>query len=244
VRISAIVLAAGEGKRMKSRTPKALLPLAGRPLLLHSLETFASVREVVEIVLVLPPGRVAKVWKAIGPELASRRVTKVVCGGPRRQDSVRCGLGMSSRASDVVLVHDSARPFASADLVLRVAEAARRHGGAVAAVPSRDTVKRVDGRGRVVETPDRRALWCAQTPQGFRRRVLASAYAAGHGKADATDDAQIVERAGGAVVVVDGEATNLKITSREDLPIAEEIYQRLHRRRRSFRVSSGRRSTR
>ncbi len=233
MRISAIVLAAGEGRRMGSKTPKALLPLGGRPLLLHSIAVFAQAKGVSEVILVLPAGRVAAVWRKLGPALARAGVTKVVAGGVRRQDSVLRGLAASDAESDVVLVHDSARPFVSTAMIDRVAAAAWKNGAAIPAVRTRDTIKKVGKGDRVVETPDRSVLWSAQTPQGFRRRVLALAYAGGHGKEDATDDAQIVERAGGTVVVVEGESSNFKITSREDLNVAEYMLTRLRRGRRS-----------
>ncbi|MBI2930510.1 MAG: 2-C-methyl-D-erythritol 4-phosphate cytidylyltransferase [Planctomycetes bacterium] len=226
MRISAILLAAGEGRRMRLRRPKALLPLDGRPLLLHSVETFASVREVGEIVLVLPPRRAAQIRRALAPRLAPFGIVKATAGGKRRQDSVRRGLEMSDPKADVILVHDCARPFVDARIIRRVARAAYRHGAALAALPARETVKRVDAARRVLETPDRRTLWNAQTPQGFRRCVLVAAYAGGHGRADATDDAQIVERTGKPVRVVPGDPANVKITSREDLAAAEYMIRR------------------
>lgn len=217
---------------MGSKTPKALLALGGRPLLLYSIEAFAQAKSVREVILVLPPGRVAAVWRKLGPALAHAGVTKVVAGGARRQDSVLRGLTLSDAESDVVLVHDSARPFVSAAIIARVAGAAWKNGAAIPAMRTRDTIKKVGKGDRVVETPDRSVLWSAQTPQGFRRRVLALAYAGGHGKADATDDAQVVERAGGTVVVVEGEPSNIKITSREDLNVAEYMLTRPRRGRR------------
>lgn len=218
-----IVAAAGEGRRLGYRLPKALVPLAGIPLFLHSVRTFASCPFVREIVLVLPGEWIERIRKAHGKELIRRRVTAMVGGGARRQDSVLRGL--EAVASPVVLVHDAARPLVSREAVREVARAAAAHGAAVLAAPAVDTVKIADRRGRVVETPDRSRVWLAQTPQGFRRRVLLSAYRA-NGAADATDDVQLVERAGGRVVIVPSDSANFKVTTREDLLRAEKVLDR------------------
>ncbi len=215
-----IVAAAGEGRRLGARLPKALVPLAGRPLFLHSVLAFAKLSFVREIVLVLPGAWIERVRRAHGGELDRLKVRAMVPGGARRQDSVRAGLA-ATRAG-VVLVHDAARPLVTARAARAVALAAARHGAAVLAAPAVDTIKVADRRGRVVATPDRATVWHAQTPQGFRREVLARAYRKA-GRARATDDAQLVERAGGTVVVVPGDASNFKVTTREDLARAEKV---------------------
>jgi 2-C-methyl-D-erythritol 4-phosphate cytidylyltransferase len=218
-----ILAAAGEGRRLGHRLPKALVPLAGAPLFLHSLRTFVRLTFVRELALVLPEEWIDRVLAAHGRELARRKVVACVPGGARRQDSVRAGL--AALHTPLVLVHDAARPLVSARAVTAVARAAARHGAAVLAAPSIDTVKRVDGRGRVLETLERSSIWLAQTPQGFRRRVLEKAYAVG-GQKDATDDVQLVERSGGRVVVVASEDPNFKVTGPGDLARAEEILDR------------------
>lgn len=207
-----ILAAAGEGRRLGARVPKAFVPLAGKPLFLHSLETFAALPYVREIALVLPPAwieRARKKWR-----LDTLKVTALVPGGRRRQDSVRAGLDVLR--TPIVLVHDAARPLIDGGAVGDVVRAAARHGAAVLAAGAVDTVKVVDGRGRVVETPERSRVWMAQTPQGFRREVLAEAYRK-EGRRDATDDCQLVERSGGGVVVVPSLRPNFKVTTREDL---------------------------
>jgi 2-C-methyl-D-erythritol 4-phosphate cytidylyltransferase len=214
-----VLAAAGEGRRLGSRKPKALVPLAGEPLFLHSLRTFAALPFVREIVVVLPAAWIDRVRRSHGPELARLKVAAIVPGGKRRQDSVRAGLSVLS--TELVLVHDAARPLVTGKAVREVALAARRWGAAVLAAPAVDTIKIADARGRVVETPDRARLWHAQTPQGFRRPVLLAAYAKA-GRADATDDVQLVERAGGTVGIVRGDASNFKITTRADLLRAEK----------------------
>jgi len=218
-----IVAAAGEGRRLGSRLPKALVPVAGVPLFLHSVRTFASCPFVREIVLVLPGEWIERIRKAHGKELIRRRVTTMVAGGARRQDSVFEGLRATT--APIVLVHDAARPLVTREAVRAVATAAAKAGAAVLAAPAVDTVKIADGRGRVIETPDRARVWLAQTPQGFRRGVLLDAYRV-NGGVDATDDVQLVERAGGKVVIVPCHSANFKVTTREDLARAEKVLDR------------------
>ena len=195
---------------MGGRVPKAFLLLGGRPLYLHSLETFLALREVREVVVVVPKGM---------------KLPGTVQGGRRRQDSVLKGLRATDPSSDLVLVHDAARPFVTPGLIRRVIRAAARAGAAVPGMPVGDTIKLVGRGSRVRRTLDRSELCAVQTPQGFRRAALVSAYAAGHGRRDATDDAQVVERAGGIVAVVNGIPENFKITSRSDLIRAEDYFQ-------------------
>ena len=218
MKVSVVLLAAGMGTRMGGTRPKAFLTLGGRPLYQHSLAVFRSMKEVSQVVLVVPKGHKGGVE-----------------GGNRRQDSVGNGLREVDSSSDVVLIHDAARPFITPELVRRVIQGALEHGGAVPGVPVTDTVKRRGPQGLVEATLDRNGLWAVQTPQGFRKGVLEGAYAAGHASGDATDDAQIVERGGGKVAIVEGSPENFKITSKSDLVLAEEY---LSRRRRS-RTSRG-----
>jgi 2-C-methyl-D-erythritol 4-phosphate cytidylyltransferase len=215
-----ILAAAGEGRRLGSRLPKALVPLAGTPLFLHSLRTFAGLPFVKEIAVVLPAEWVDRIRKQLGRRLATLKVTTLVPGGARRQDSVQ--IGLQATKSPIVLVHDAARPLVTRAAITDLTRAAARHGAAVLCAPAVDTIKIADKRGRVVSTPDRAQVWHAQTPQGFRRSVLANAYKV-NGDADATDDVQLVERAGGTVWIVWGPATNFKVTTPEDLVRAEKL---------------------
>jgi 2-C-methyl-D-erythritol 4-phosphate cytidylyltransferase len=218
-----ILAAAGAGRRFGGPVPKALVPLAGRPMLLRSLAVFAKLPFVRQIVVVLPPAWIGRVRRAHGPELERLRVTALVPGGRRRQDSVRTGLEILT--TPIVLVHDAARPLITARAIREVARAAARHGAAVLSAPAVDTVKIADRRGRVVSTPDRARVWHAQTPQGFRTAVLRAAYRAA-GRADATDDTQLVERTGGKVVIVPSREANFQVTTREDLARAEKLLDR------------------
>ncbi len=215
--VAAIVVAAGEGRRFGS--PKQFALLGGRRVLDWSLAAFEEHPRVAEIVLVLPD-------EALGPRFAAAfpKIQAVVRGGARRQDSVLAGFSMLDRhRTDIVLVHDGARPLVSEALIRRVVREAAAHGAAVPALPLEDTIKEaVDGR--IVRTVDRSGLFRAQTPQGFAFDVLEEALrrAAADGFAG-TDDASLVERLGRAVALVPGEPRNIKITTIEDLKWAEEF---------------------
>jgi len=217
-----IVVAAGRGARVGAAVPKQLLPLGDQTILQRSVAAFDRHPAIADIVVVLPPELTGD-----GPVLSgvTARPCRYAAGGQRRQDSVAQGFAAIAPETDVVLVHDAARPFVSEALITRVIDAASQHGAAVPAVVSRDTVKRMDRATRVVrETIPRDEIWLAQTPQAFRRDVLAAAIAAG--AADATDEASLVERSGHAVAVVMGSQRNIKITAPGDLELAEFYLKR------------------
>jgi 2-C-methyl-D-erythritol 4-phosphate cytidylyltransferase/2-C-methyl-D-erythritol 2,4-cyclodiphosphate synthase len=216
--VTAIIAAAGAGRRLGAAKPKQLLDLGGASMVQHSVRAFLAHPRVTEVVLVLPPEQTTL---AIGGVDAARlAAVRVVNGGARRQDSVANGFAAVAEASDVVLIHDAARPFVSAELIDRTIDAAAEHGAAIAALQSRDTVKRVDASGAIAETIPRETIYLAQTPQGFRRDVLSAAIAVGRSGVEATDEAALAERAGYHVHVVDGEPGNVKITTQEDLDAA------------------------
>ena len=220
-RVAAIVPAAGRGERLGPGAPKALRDLAGRPLLVHAALALAACPEVDLIVVAAPPEAIAETAALLADVDAD---WAVVAGGATRVDSVRLALAAVPADVDVVLVHDAARPLVPAALVSDVVAAVR--GGADAVVPGiplADTVKRVDAAGLVHETPDRAELRAVQTPQGFRRAVLEAAHAAAGPGADATDDAGLVERAGGAVLVIPGDEEAFKVTRPLDLLLAEAV---------------------
>ncbi len=204
---------------------KAFVPLAGRSLLQHSLRAIATLAEIGEAVITVPAGSEA----AARAEAAAAGLTipvKLTPGGAERQDSVRIGLALTSAQAEVVVVHDAARPFAPPALFAACVEAARRCGGAIAAIPVADTLKRTEDRA-IVATIPRAGLWQAQTPQAFRRALLLTAHErAVRERWAATDDAELVERCGGRVEVIDGSPANLKITTRADLEIAELLAAR------------------
>jgi len=217
--VGVIVVAAGRGLRAGAGEPKQFRPVAGAPLVLHALRPFLQHPAVTRVALVLPADIAAAPppWLA---ELAGERLL-LVAGGAQRQDSARAGLAALPPACQVILVHDGARPLPDAGVIDRVIAAAREGRGAVAAVPLSDTIKEVDAAGRVVTTVPRERLWRAQTPQGFPRALLERAYAAMDPAAPATDDAGLVERAGGTVVVVPDTTRNLKVTTPADFALAD-----------------------
>ena len=224
--VTAIIAAGGRGRRFGGAGPKQLLPVGGRPILERSVDAFASHPSVDAIVVALPQEL------ADDPPAYLRGAAKplvIVAGGARRQDSVANAFQAAGEASEVIVIHDAARPFASADLIARTIAAAAEAGAAVAAVQSRDTVKRSTdgpaGAGHYVrETIARETIYLAQTPQAFRRDVLRRALELGaRGGVDATDEAALVELAGLPVRLVDGEASNIKITTADDMTMAEAI---------------------
>ena len=218
--VTAIIAAAGAGKRLGADLPKQLLDLGGRTILERSISAFVAHDRVDDVIVVLPPA----IATAPQPWLTSTPpAVRIVAGGVRRQDSVANAFDSVSADSDVVLVHDAARPFVSSDLISRAIDAAAEHGAAIVAVPVRDTVKRVEvsGASRVVTgTVPRETIYLAQTPQAFRRDVLRAAVALGRTGVEATDEAMLAERAGHAVHVVEGDPANVKITTVEDLELA------------------------
>jgi len=228
MRVVAIVVGAGRGERLGHALPKAFVPLAGRPLLVHALAALGASEAVEGLLPVLPadvevpPGLLAGV--GLPPGVAAKCLAPVA-GGARRQDSVAAGLAALPPGVEIAAVHDAARPLVRPEAVSRVVEAARRHGAALLAVPVGDTLKRVRD-GRVIETPPRDEWWAAQTPQAFRvellREALAKAEAEGR---TGTDCAQLVEALGVAVHVVPGDPENVKITHPADLALAARILE-------------------
>jgi 2-C-methyl-D-erythritol 4-phosphate cytidylyltransferase len=215
-----VVVAAGKGTRMGTAESKQYLPLCGKPVLIHTLETFEGMREAIEIVLVVGVSEVER-CRSYAAEYGLGKV-RVVAGGAERQHSVDAGLQALSGSVDTVLVHDGVRPFVKREHVLACWREAEACGAAVLAVPVKDTIKIVDDEGIITATPDRRSLWAIQTPQAFRRALLEEAHrcAAVDGVLG-TDDAMLVERLGHAVRVVEADYTNIKITTPDDLAWAE-----------------------
>ncbi len=216
----AIVVAGGEGSRLGADRPKAFVRLGGRPLLAYSIDLLEDHPAVDRFVLVVPAE-----WEEpatlLADQLAAGKIVAAVPGGATRALSVKAGLDEVADDADTIVVHDAARPFASAELLDRLLAGLADHDGAVPGVPVTDTVKRVRD-GRVVETPARAELRSVQTPQAFRAEALRRAFAAPEEEwRDATDCASLVEAAGLAVAAVAGEPGNVKITTAADLAQAE-----------------------
>jgi 2-C-methyl-D-erythritol 4-phosphate cytidylyltransferase len=221
--------AAGRGERMGR--PKQLLALGGRPIAAWSLETLAKAPSVNTIVIACENEQRAA-FETLVQAHGQGKVERIVAGGATRQQSVFAALRAMARPSGVVVIHDGARPFARSQLVEKVVMRARRSGGAIAAIAVKDTIKHADETHTVVSTIPRSGLWAAQTPQAFAYDILIRAHE--HAQADGfsgTDDAELVEHLGGtSIAIVEGSSENLKITTPEDLGLAECLAARKDRR--------------
>ena len=213
---SALLLCAGRGERLGAGVDKALAPLAGRPLFTWSLDALERSHAIASIVVVGPVQRMKELLAAAG--LSPRKVVAWCEGGRERQDSVARGLASLPETTTLVAIHDCARALVTPELVARVVGDAARHGAAIAALPLGDTLKR-GALGVIETTVPRQGLWCAQTPQVFRREWIVAAHAAA--TARATDDAALVESLGHRVHLTPGEPLNFKITTPQDLELAE-----------------------
>ena len=229
----AIVLAAGQGKRMHSPVAKQFLLLDGRPVLYYSLKAFEE-SGAKRIILVTGENEIEYCRREIVEKYGFRKVLDIVAGGAERYHSVRNGLRVFSRyfsPEDLVLIHDGARPLVEAGIISRAEEAAGRYGACTAAMPVKDTIKEADGEQFAKKTLDRSRLWQIQTPQAFSCGLICRAYEelfADPGRqAGVTDDAMVVEAMTGARVrLVEGSYENLKVTTPEDLVIAECLLKR------------------
>jgi 2-C-methyl-D-erythritol 4-phosphate cytidylyltransferase len=222
LKASAIIVAAGSGVRLGSDVPKAFVKIAGRTMLSYSLVIVRQINSIDEVVITIPDG----FERAARAEVAAAGIgvpVKITPGGVERQDSVRIALELTSAESELVIVHDAARPLATPAIFEACLIAAARAGGAIAAIPVSDTLKRVTDSA-ISATIARASLWQAQTPQAFRRDLLVAAHQrAVSEKIAATDDADLVERTGARVEVVEASTNNIKITTPSDLAIVEAI---------------------
>lgn len=226
---TAIVLAAGAGKRMGTVTPKQYLSLLGKPLLYYTLAAFQRAGVIREIILVTEKHQIGYCREVFVRQFGLNKISCVVCGGAERFDSVYEGL-KACQDADYVFIHDGVRPFVTEDMMMRGLQAATQYGAAVAGMPSKDTVKIADGNGRVKETPPRNLVWSVQTPQVFRYEIIKEAYdrLQTADKTGITDDAMVVEKmTGKPVYLYEGAYTNIKITTPEDLEVAETFLPHL-----------------
>ncbi|MFH1428468.1 MAG: IspD/TarI family cytidylyltransferase [Candidatus Margulisiibacteriota bacterium] len=244
-KVSAIIAAGGSGSRLGKAEGKQLLELCGRPVIYYSIKTIRPLVD--EIILVIRHQDIDKAMSVFDIDQGKDKeayVNKIVAGGKTRTDSIRNALSLVSPDTDIVIIHDGARPFISADIVKKSIFAAVKYGAAVVSVPVKDTIKYVDNKGFVKSTPDRASLWAAQTPQVFRYDIIKKVYDgnnsvelvqaelnAEHNKdnsltkklAGFTDDSSMAEALGYRVHVVEGDYSNFKITTEEDLQMAEYI---------------------
>lgn len=219
--VTAIFPAAGKGKRMQAGMNKVFLKLAGVPILVHTLLKFSACEEVDQLIVVVAAAEVDFVRDKL-QKVQGLKPWQVVSGGSERQYSVWNGIkAAKGSAEDIILVHDAARPLIDNEVIMATIAAVRTKGAAIAAVPAKNTIKRCNAQCEVVETPNRSELWEIQTPQGFRRDILVKANE--QAVADeflGTDDASLVERTGQKVYIVESSYKNIKITTPEDLLIA------------------------
>jgi len=224
VSVSAIIVGAGTGNRLGSDRPKQYLSVAGKPVLYYTLKKFEECAQVDAIIVVVARDWMVHVSTEIVDKFGFEKVRKVVDGGRERQDSVWAGL-LATDSSEWVAIHDAVRPFISTRKLEEVIRAGKDFGGAILALPPRDTIK-TEHDGFVESTPERKHLWAVQTPQVFEYELLRSAYRqAMSDNFVSTDDSALVERLGHKVKIVEGEANNIKITVPLDLKLAELIIE-------------------
>lgn len=228
--VSAIIVAAGNGSRMKAGVNKQYLYLSGKPVLAHTLLVFEECQLVDEVVLVIGKQDVQVCMEEVIKPYKIKKVKVLVEGGATRQESMYLGLNRVNKKANIVITHDGARPLVHASTLIKCIEATLEHKATIVAVPSKDTIKIVDDNLTVKETPDRTTLWAVQTPQTFEYNLLKKA----HEKAIedefvGTDDAMLVERLNQKIKVIKGHYDNIKITTPEDLIMAESIIKVIQR---------------
>ena len=221
--VTAIVAAAGQGRRMRQKRNKVFLLLIGTPIFMHSVLTLSACEAVDDLVVVTGPAEVSAVENILKCS-SGLKPYQVVAGGSERQYSIDNALAVIDKNTDIIAVHDGARPLVETAHVAAVIEAARKFQAAGIAVPVKDTIKKIDAEGFVKETPQRECLWAIQTPQAFSASLLKRAYR--EAKCDGflgTDDASLVERLGVKVKLIAGSYRNVKITTPEDMVIAQAL---------------------
>lgn len=221
-KVVAVVLAAGSGKRMQSSTAKQYMLLCGKPLICYALEAFER-SAVDEVILVTGADEIAYCKNNIVEKYSYQKVTQIVAGGKERYHSVYHGL-QAVREADYVLIHDGARPFLTDDIICRTVDTVKREHACVVGMPVKDTIKIASADAYASVTPDRRKVWMIQTPQAFSYKLILDAYEKiiAEGDESVTDDAMVLERAlHMPVKLIEGSYHNIKITTPEDMKIAE-----------------------
>ncbi len=226
-KVTVLIPAAGMGRRMGRAVAKQFLPLGDKPMLAHTLLAFQRASEVDEIIPILSKEDMESCLRDVIEQYHITKVKTLVVGGKERQDSVMNGLRKLEKDTSVVIVHDGVRPFVTVDMIRDSIEHARKGECVAVGVPLKDTVKEVDDKGIVRHTLERSRLWAIQTPQAFPCRILRHAYEESYKRRFfGTDDAVLVEQTGIKVRVIMGSYENIKITTPEDLVLAEEILKR------------------
>lgn len=226
MKIQAVIPAGGMGQRLGQPIPKALVSVAGVPLLVRTLQQFGVIGLARNAVIVVPPTHRAE-FRAVLDEAFPGSDIRVVDGGEARQDSVRLGIAALDDDTEICAIHDAARLFISPEVIQSAINAAIEMGAATVAVPSIDTILIEDGQGMLQETPDRRRLWACQTPQVFRTEIIRSAHQEAVARSmEVTDDATLVKRCGHTVKLVSGSPLNFKLTTPTDLLVAEALIEK------------------
>jgi 2-C-methyl-D-erythritol 4-phosphate cytidylyltransferase len=226
-KVTALIPAAGMGRRMGQKVAKQFLPLGDRPMLAHTLMAFQRASEIDEIIPILSKEDMESCLRDVIEQYHITKVRTLVVGGKERQDSVMHGLEKLEKDASIVLVHDGVRPFVTLEMIKESVDLAKKGECIAVGVPLKDTVKEVDDKRMVRHTLERSRLWAIQTPQTFPVKILKRAYEESYKhKTYGTDDATLVERSGGRVRVIMGSYENIKITTPEDLIFAEEILKR------------------
>tara|TARA_R110000868_G_scaffold235273_1_gene489005 strand:- start:1636 stop:2331 length:696 start_codon:yes stop_codon:yes gene_type:complete len=223
-KLAVIIPAAGSGSRMGSRIPKPFLKLQNISILEHTIKNFANLDFVTQIIVSTSKEWVSEVELILSNFSEKTETLSVVIGGNERQDSINNALSVVSEDVNLVAVHDAVRPFINPELIKQCSSSALEFGGAIIAIPAKDTIKEVGEDLVIQNTPERNRLWQAQTPQIFQKNLLISAYTSAIKSGFiGTDDASLVERIGGKVKIIEGDRRNLKITFPIDLKVAELI---------------------
>jgi 2-C-methyl-D-erythritol 4-phosphate cytidylyltransferase/2-C-methyl-D-erythritol 2,4-cyclodiphosphate synthase len=226
ISVAAVIAAGGTGTRMNTAVPKQFLEIAGKPILLHTIENIASLEEVRQIIIALPEEHIPAATAILDRQPIGIEV-QCVPGGPNRQESVRRGVRHIRSEADVIMVHDAVRPMCGSDMMRRVLEAAWIKGAAVPGLPATETIQRVSRKGRILATPPREELFAIQTPQAFHAAILRSSLERAYEEGFlGTDESSVVRWAGHPVVVVPGSPDNIKVTRPLDLEIAELLIEK------------------
>lgn len=228
VKAAVIITAGGVGKRFDgqggNKLLKQFIPLSGKPIISYSIQSFESSELVSEIIVVVPENQVEYTQTEIVDKYNFQKLLRVVSGGDERQNSVEKGIQSITSDPDVIVVHDGVRPFASPGLIEEVIKEASKTGGAIAAIPATDTIKKSAPKQFIESTLPREQIWFAQTPQAFKSDIIKEAFKkAKEDRYLGTDEAELVERLGKEVKLVLGSKYNIKITTPEDIEIGERI---------------------
>lgn len=224
MKVSAVLVGAGLGLRMGGPVKKPFLQIRGKPIFLHTIERFCQIGTITEIILVVGETEIKLLHEQWQDTLDACKVKKIVAGGKRRQDSVYNGLCKTGTDAGIVLIHDIVRPLVRREYIEAVIHKAKEYHAAILATPMKATVKEVGNDLRIQRTIPRNNLWMAQTPQGFKRELILNVFNQfKNAEREFTDDAEMVEKAGHPVYIVPGTDENIKITTPEDMRIAEAL---------------------